>query len=185
MAINPDLEETYTLRGWYDAAGSSETFLAHSRSGAASTGGGGFNRNEQCSLGEVRERGLGQSDQKADYFSTRATIMHIKPENIAYPACSSVGCQKKVLQEGDGWRCEKCSITHPNPKWRYVDLVCVDRVLCVLLAFRYIISMAVADWSMQAWFQGFNDVGEEIFGQTADQLMEAKVRATRSPAPRD
>jgi len=37
--------------------------------------------------------------------------------------------------------------------------------------------MAVADWSDQAWLQGFNDVGEIIFGgMTADQLFEMKER---------
>lgn len=36
--------------------------------------------------------------------------------------------------------------------------------------------MAAADYSGQAWLQGFNDVGEVIFGMSADQLMEIKVR---------
>lgn len=32
-------------------------------------------------------------------------------------------------------------------------------------------SMAVADYSGQAWLQGFNDVGEAVFGMTANQLL--------------
>lgn len=40
---------------------------------------------------------------------------------------------------------------------------------------RYIISMAVADWSGQAWLQGFNDVGVAIFGMTANDLIEKRV----------
>lgn len=39
--------------------------------------------------------------------------------------------------------------------------------------------MAVADHSGQAWFQGFNDVGNVIFNMSADQLIELKVRADR------
>ena len=35
--------------------------------------------------------------------------------------------------------------------------------------------MATADYSGQAWLQGFNDVGEVIFGLTADALMETRV----------
>ena len=35
--------------------------------------------------------------------------------------------------------------------------------------------MAVADYSGQAWFQGFNDVGNVIFGMSADQVMEIKA----------
>lgn len=41
---------------------------------------------------------------------------------------------------------------------------------------RYIISMAVADYSNQAWFQGFNDLGVALFNKPADEIMELKVR---------
>jgi replication factor A1 len=37
--------------------------------------------------------------------------------------------------------------------------------------------MAVADHSGQVWFQGFNDVGNVIFGMPADQVVEIKVRS--------
>ena len=40
---------------------------------------------------------------------------------------------------------------------------------------RYIISLAVADWSGQAWLQGFNDVGVAVFGMPANDLLEIKV----------
>ena len=36
-------------------------------------------------------------------------------------------------------------------------------------------SLAAADWSGQAWLQGFNDVGVAIFGMTADELAQIKV----------
>lgn len=41
---------------------------------------------------------------------------------------------------------------------------------------RYIISIAVADWSGQAWLQGFNDAGIVIFGMTANELHDLRVR---------
>jgi replication factor A1 len=41
---------------------------------------------------------------------------------------------------------------------------------------RYLMSMAVADYSGQAWLQGFNDVGEIIFGMTANELLSIKDR---------
>ncbi len=44
---------------------------------------------------------------------------------------------------------------------------------CVTI--RYIISMAVADWSGQAWLNGFNEVGQMIFDMSADALMAKKV----------
>jgi len=34
--------------------------------------------------------------------------------------------------------------------------------------------MQVADWTTQAWLQGFNDVGVQIIGKTADELMALK-----------
>ena len=40
---------------------------------------------------------------------------------------------------------------------------------------RYIMSMAVADHTGQAWLQGFNDVGQTVFGMSADELMDLKV----------
>lgn len=35
--------------------------------------------------------------------------------------------------------------------------------------------MAVADYSGQAWFQGFNDVGLIVFGMPANDLVAIKV----------
>lgn len=40
--------------------------------------------------------------------------------------------------------------------------------------------MAVADHSGQAWLQGFNDIGQVVFGMTADELEEIKVSVSLS-----
>jgi len=40
---------------------------------------------------------------------------------------------------------------------------------------RYIISIAVADYSGQAWLQGFNEVGQALFGVSANELNRLKV----------
>ena len=121
MAISPDIEEAHLLRGWYDGIGSGEQFQSHS---IASSGGsfGGFNRNEIRHLSDVKESQLGMSD-KPDFFSSRATIMHIKSENISYPACSTEGCNKKVIDVGDGWKCEKCDKTFEQPEHRCARLL--------------------------------------------------------------
>ena len=120
MTISPDIEEAHLLRGWYDGIGAEKSFQSHSN--AISSGGSsfsGFNRNEMRHLSEVKESQLGMSD-KADFFSVRATVMHIKSETIAYPACPTQGCSKKVTDLGDGWRCEKCDKTFERPEHRYV-----------------------------------------------------------------
>ncbi|KAK0211172.1 hypothetical protein DFS33DRAFT_355950 [Desarmillaria ectypa] len=155
MSVNPDIEEAFALRGWYDNEGQTSTFQAHSRGAAAGASAGGFNRSQMRSLLEVKESEMGQSD-KTEYFSTRATVMHIKSDNIAYPACQNESCNKKVVEINQHWRCEKCEQDFKSP------------------SYRYIISMAVADWSGQAWLNGFNEVGQMIFDMSADELMAKK-----------
>ena len=46
-------------------------------------------------------------------------------------------------------------------------------------------SLAVADWSGQAWLQGFNDVGLAVFGMPANDLVEIKVRTAFYPLGRN
>lgn len=41
---------------------------------------------------------------------------------------------------------------------------------------RYIMSMAVSDYTGQAWLQGFNEVGVAVFDMPADPLVELRVR---------
>ncbi|KZT69815.1 replication factor-a protein [Daedalea quercina L-15889] len=157
MQVNPDIPEAHALRGWYDAAGSEQTYQAYSNVGAGAGAFVQFDRAEILPLNEVKTRELGASD-KADAFSARATIMHIKTDNIAYPACQTQGCNKKVLEGHDGWRCERCNKSWDKPHYRYV------------------FPMACADYSGQAWLQGFNDVGEVLFGMTANEAIEIRDR---------
>jgi len=157
MHVNPEIDESFALRGWYDSKGVDQTFKAHSNSGGgASTA--VFNRADIRSLDEVKQVGYGMPD-KPETFSTRATIMHIKSDNISYPACPTPTCNKKVVEYGDSWRCEKCSQNFSAPEHRYM------------------VSLAVADYSGQAWLQGFNDVGVAIFGMSANELLEIRDRS--------
>ncbi|KAI6045607.1 hypothetical protein EDC04DRAFT_2888624 [Pisolithus marmoratus] len=156
MTISPDIEEAHLLRGWFDGIGAEKTFQSYSNmlSGGASFS--GFNRNEIRSILDVKQSQIGT--EKVEFFSTRATVMHVKSENIAYPACPTQNCNKKVVEENERWRCEKCDKTYERPEYRYI------------------LSMAVADWSGQAWLQGFNDAGLAVFEKTADEIMEMKER---------
>jgi len=119
MSVEPDIPECFALRGWYDADGANQPFQAHSSSGTSGMT-GGFNRAELRSIHDVKEAQLGQAD-KVDYFSTRATIMHIKSDNISYPACQTSGCNKKVVEDNGSWRCEKCDKSFPSPDHRLVS----------------------------------------------------------------
>jgi len=154
MTVNPEHEDAYTLRGWYDDCGAREAFQSHTNAFSGSSG-GGFNRAEIRSLKDVKDSQLGMSD-KVEFFSARATVMHIKADNVSYPACPTPGCSKKVIQLNDQWRCEKCDMNFANPEHRYI------------------MSLAVSDWSGQAWLQGFNDAGLAIFGMPANDLVRIK-----------
>ncbi|KAI0053916.1 replication factor-a protein [Auriscalpium vulgare] len=158
MTINPDIEDAHALRGWFDDGGAQASFHSHTTGGPSASGSNStINRAEMRTLNDVKEAGLGMSDN-ADFFSTRATIMHIRPETMMYPACPSEGCNKKVVDGHDGWRCEKCERSYEKPQYRYL------------------LSMAVADYTGQAWLSGFNEVGLLVFGMTADELHEIRER---------
>ncbi|KAJ7658688.1 hypothetical protein DFH06DRAFT_990079 [Mycena polygramma] len=154
MALNPDILAAHELRGWYDECGKNASYQAHQ-----STGGGGgaaraisFQRDEIRSIRDVKDSRVGEADsQEPEYFSLRATIVFMRPDSMWYPGCHS--CYKKVVEDTDNtWRCEKCDESWPRPKYRYV------------------MAMACLDWSGEAWLQGFNAVGELIFGKTADEM---------------
>ena len=71
----------------------------------------------------VKEQGLGQQEDKPDYFNLRATVMFTKSENFSYPACPGDKCSKKVSQEDEHeWKCEKCDKIYEAPEYRSVSL---------------------------------------------------------------
>ncbi|WFD44641.1 Replication factor A protein 1 [Malassezia psittaci] len=152
MAINPDLPECHGLRGWYDNGGHAADIKSFQRSDAAipSANASSLRANEQRTLEQVKEESLGTSSERPDYFHTRATILYVRPNNLYYPACPE--CNKKVIDEGDGWRCEKCDRSFPLP------------------VYRYIFSANIADYSGQIWISGFNEIGQTLLGISADDL---------------
>ncbi|TFK76351.1 replication factor-A protein 1 [Pluteus cervinus] len=152
MQINPEIDECFTLRGWYDSTGNEQSFQAHSSSGIG--GGEAFRRNELATISAIKEKTI--SEDKAEYFSTRATIMHIKEDNFSYPGCPTKDCSKKVTESDNGYWCEKCDKSWPAPEHRYI------------------MSLAVSDHTGQAWFQAFNEVAKAIMGMSANELMQLK-----------
>lgn len=154
MTIDPDIQEAHKLKGWYDSQGRSNNFASHSA--MASAGAAGGRQDPIKSIAQVREENLGMSENN-DYFSIKATIVYIKQDNVAYPACLNADCNKKVTDMGDGtWRCEKCDQSHPKPEYRYI------------------MSLNVNDHTGQLWLSCFDDVGRMIMGLSADQLIAMK-----------
>lgn len=151
MAVNPDIAEAHRLKGWYDASGRAGHFESHQN--MASMGNATGRKDDTKTILQVKDSGLGMEEQA--YFTLKATIVYIKQENFAYPACRSEGCNKKVTQMDGVWRCEKCDIGHERPEYRYI------------------MSVNVNDHTGQLWLSCFDDTGRAIMGgKTADELME-------------
>jgi replication factor A1 len=145
MTVDPDISEAHALRGWFDAkSGSGQTpnFKSFSNSMGGGMASGAFKREEIRTLGDVKESGLGMGDTQ-EVFSARATIIHIKADNLTYAACPT--CNKKAVEGNEGWHCEKCDRSYEKPEHRYM------------------LRMSAADYSGQAWLSGFNDVAEIVF----------------------
>jgi len=153
MTVDPDIEEAHRLKGWYDSQGRTDRFNTHNNMASMGTATG---RQDQTKcISQVKDENLGMED--TDYFTLTATIVYIKQDNFAYPACSNEGCNKKVVEQADGtWRCEKCDIAHARPQYRYI------------------MSVNVNDHTGQLWLSCFDDVGRIIMGMSADELMEIK-----------
>lgn len=150
MSVDPDVPEAHRLKGWYDASGRNDNFASHNNL----TGMGGSGRKEDLKcIAQVKNENLGLEDTV--YFTVKATIVHLKQDTFSYPACVSEGCNKKVVDMGDGtWRCEKCDITRDKPRYRYV------------------MSCSVNDHTGQMWISLFDDTACTIMhGKTADELM--------------
>ncbi|WWC88776.1 uncharacterized protein L201_003689 [Kwoniella dendrophila CBS 6074] len=160
MSVNPDIPEAHALRGWFDAEGRNTQFQqytsAMNNAAGASGAAGGVKPSEIKTIGEAKDEGLGMSE-KTDYFTTTATIAFIKQETFSYPACANPeGCNKKVVDDGSGWLCEKC-----DKKW--------DAPI-----HRYILSLNVMDHTGSFWITLFNDQAEQVLEVSANELMRLK-----------
>lgn len=152
MNIDPDIDDAHKLKGWYDAQGKNDTFQSHAQMGSVGAAGGRGDPTK--TIMQVKEENLGMSEN-TDYFTMKATIIFVRQENFAYPACLLEGCNKKVVEVDPGqWRCEKCNKTHLKPEYRYI------------------MSINVSDHTGQLWLSCFDDVGRMVMGKSADQVME-------------
>ncbi|XP_006863517.1 PREDICTED: replication protein A 70 kDa DNA-binding subunit [Chrysochloris asiatica] len=155
VIVNPDIPEAYKLRGWFDSEG--QALDGVSISDLKSGGIGGSNTNWKT-LYEVKSENLGQGD-KADYFSSVATVVYLRKENCMYQACPTQDCNKKVIDQQNGlYRCEKCDSEFPNFKYRMI------------------LSVNIADFLENQWVTCFQESAEAILGQNAAYLGELKEK---------
>ncbi|KAM0687753.1 60S acidic ribosomal protein P1 [Conglomerata obtusa] len=88
MHRNPDLEESFILKGWYDKTGKDIKIKESIRD------------SKLYSLGEIKEN----ENRWATFLGT---IMFLAEDNLYYDACCE--CNKKVTNEDGVFRCERCN----------------------------------------------------------------------------
>ncbi|CAL8076719.1 unnamed protein product [Calicophoron daubneyi] len=163
VMVNPtNVPEAIRLKGWYELEGNKCTFemykseMMGSMGGAESGSGAGGRLGGWNLLDDLKAPAIG-TGAKADYFTCKATVMFLKKENFMYQACPTDGCNKKVVDLGNGlYRCEKCARETPNYNWR------------LLLAVK------IADMTGDLWVTCFQDSAETLLGQTANSLGSMK-----------
>merc|ERR1712157_484333 len=102
-------------------------------------------------ISQIKDENLGMGE-KADYFNVRAFCVFLRKENCMYQACPGEECNKKVIEEDNGYRCEKCHRTYQEFKYRLI------------------LSSNIADFSGNQWITSFQDSAEAILGTTAEAL---------------
>ena len=156
MTVDPDIEQAYTLKGWYDGEGRNGQFQSHANTMSSVNAMSGGDRNATKTISQIKEENIGMSDE-FDWFSVKATIIYIKQDTVAYPACRTENppCNKKVSDPNSvgEWRCEKCDKTWETPKYRYM------------------MSVNASDHTGQIWLSCFDETGQQIMGMGANELM--------------
>jgi replication factor A1 len=159
IELNPDLPQAHDLRAWYDSLDpNSISSMIHSLSNTQIGGGAGAGtaRNyPEKNLVDIRDQSLGK--MQTDYFTIRGTIMSLKSDRtLAYMACASPECSKKVTEMNGGYHCDKCNKTYNTYKMRYI------------------FQMSISDHTNNQWVNVFNDTGEIVLGVTANELISWK-----------
>ncbi|CCE65289.1 hypothetical protein TPHA_0K01560 [Tetrapisispora phaffii CBS 4417] len=154
---NPEVQEAYALKGWYDANGKNSNFTSLKQEGGAVSAQNLIKFiSERTTIAKAQADNLGRSE-KGDYFSVKASISFLKVDNFAYPACSSDDCNKKVLENPDGtWRCERCNKNQESPEYRYM------------------LTISIIDETGQMWLTLFNDQAKQLLGVDANKLTELR-----------
>ncbi|XP_041656748.1 replication protein A 70 kDa DNA-binding subunit-like [Cheilinus undulatus] len=148
VMVNPDIPEAFRLRGWFDQEG--HKLNSQSLTETRSSGSGA--KINWKSLSDIKDEHMGHGE-KADYFSCVATVVYIRKENCLYQACPSDGCNKKVIDQQNGfYHCEKCNREFPNFKYRLL------------------LSANLADFGDNQWVTCFQETAEVLLGHSAEML---------------
>ncbi|KNH05000.1 replication factor A 51kDa subunit [Perkinsela sp. CCAP 1560/4] len=156
-AVETDLSSAKPegLLSWYRESGEKVNVPKISKGGnGPSSKAAVLHRN---TLEEIQRLGLGKGE-KADYITVRATITHIKQENMFYDACPT--CHRKVISQNlnsGPYRCERCDQTH-----EVADA-------------RFLLSLMISDGTSQMWVTGFDDVAKKVLGVSAEEFRKQSM----------
>ncbi|KAF1834864.1 replication protein-like protein A 70 kDa DNA-binding subunit [Decorospora gaudefroyi] len=153
MLVDPDIDEAHKLRGWFNATDQNATFSTYQNTSSS----GGGSKNDAKLISTILEEETYLQDTPS-YMSLRASVLYVRNTTVAYPACSTAGCNKKVIEDNPGsWWCEKCQASFPEPNWRYV------------------LTFNVADHTGTMWLSCFDEAGQAIVGMSANEAMKIKI----------
>lgn len=157
MMPNPDITEAWAIKGWYDEQGKSGNFQSLKTEFQPKK----VSIEDRQTIEQIQSK-EDSFDEKGEYFQAKASINFIKPDNFSYPACSTEGCNRKVIEQSDGtWRCEKCETNHPQPNHRYI-LTC-----------------SIVDPTGQLWLTIFDDQAKSLLGISANDLYTLKEEGSQ------
>ncbi|KAM4547218.1 replication protein A 70 kDa DNA-binding subunit-like [Fundulus diaphanus] len=148
IMVNPDIPEAFRLRAWYDREGHAVYSQSLTETMSVSIG----SKTNWRTLSDVKSENMGHGE-KAEYFSCVATVVYMRKENCLYQACPSADCNKKVIDQQNGfYRCEKCNREFPNFKYRLL------------------LSANLADFGDNQWVTCFQETAEVLLGRKAEEL---------------
>lgn len=161
---NPGTPESYQLKGWFDNVGVKENFKSmKTETNAASSVDRLANRK---TIAEVEQEANNFDGENLSYFTVKACFSYTKPDNFSYPACTNtvsnstdsskpgLPCNKKLVEIGDQWRCERCDINYDQP------------------TYRYILFISITDATGQLWTTLFDEQAKKLLGIDANELVK-------------
>eukprot|EP00775_Hariotina_reticulata_P004646 gene4646-4898_t len=154
VTLNPEGEVADALRCWWEDEGSSASItpLGQATAGGAAGGAAAGRSNKLQFLSDVvGDADLSSTDSKPTYHDALVYVTQVKEDQTMYYLANPDGGKKVEERDGRYW-CEG--------EGRFVDAA--ER--------RYVLSVRVADASQEVWVNMFNDQGQQLLGQSADEL---------------